>query len=1362
LDFTGTKKFNVTSIASPFSIRSDCHTFEQGRSIDEVVSLIVPNDDYKKFIHITLGGMPIDRGLWHLIKPKQDQQLLLRAIPMGGGGGKNPLSAVLSIALMVAVPYIAPALGGALGFGWSTAGGTFITSSALGMSVVKGGLMLVGRMLINAIAPPSQPKPNANGSFTADSPTLFITGATNRVSQFGVIPKVLGKSRIVPPQVKPYTETVGNDQYVRQLFIWGYGEVEIEDIKIGETLISEFDDVEIEHVYGTSSDPAITLYPNSVDENRLNISLTNALGYQTRTTSIDTDEISVDITFPRGLHNLASVNNWKPSSETVQFEVQYAPTGTTDWSSDTTSYKTISLQSINSSFAGLHPSLGISYYRKDLVVMEESSGVATIIKGVRTTTESLAVVPPFPSNKILLAELHFSGASGLVVVDKRDSNLFGVEFQTSSDFLVTNVSNVIKIASGGLLFNGIFVTASQTNALVYNVRLQVTRGQYDVRIKRITQDNTDTADIRYFDKADWTVLRSINNEPPVTKSGMAMTAVRIKATGQLNGSIDQLNAVVTSVVNDYDGTSSWVSASSSNPASLFREVLQGSANFKALDDSRVDITALEAWHDDCSANGREYNRVIDSQISVQELLHDIASAGRASPTVIDGLWSVVQDKLQTVPLQHFTPRNSYDFSAEKAYPTQPHALRVEFINRDNGWQQDEITVYDDGYDASSATEIETMSLSGITSSDQVWKDARYFMAVSRLRPEMYSFSVDVENLVCNRGDLIRFSHDIPLFGITSGRVSSTANDGTNVTTVTIDTIAVMESGKSYDIRFRLSDGSSLLKTINTVAGDNSTLTFSTPFPIADAPLAGDLFMFGVTGTESVELLIKSIKPSGDLSARLVCVDASPAVHTADTGTIPQFNSQVTVPLELTRPSPPTLLNIQSGEEALVVNPDGSYISRILVTLNNTNLRDVTPIVTVRESGTDLYYNADYTGDADLVSITGLTVGNIYDIEIRYKTSQNNMISQALLIPNHTFTGDTNPPADVSSFDIDIQGQTTNLSWSSNTEYDIDHYVLRFSNALSGATWGTSITVNDNISKTSNTVSVNSAIGTYLIKAVDFGGRESLNASSIVTNINQLDALNIVSTITESPSFSGTHSSTGSISGDLVLVNNADFDAVADVDALSSFDLLDGGIVSSGEYVFANSLDLGSVYTSKLSATITAFGQDISSLFDDYANIDNVIDIDGSSDPSLWGATLYVRFTSDDPSASPTWSGWQPLVIGDYTARAFEWKISLVSLDSNTQPHITVLTVQVDMPDRVEGQNDLLSNAGSVLTTVYPNGAYRQAPAIGIAGQDMSTGDYYTITNKTVSGFDIRFFNSAGSGIAKTFDYVVKGFGKVTS
>jgi hypothetical protein len=95
---------------------------------------------------------------------------------------------------------------------------------------------------------------------------------------------------------------------------------------------------------------------------------------------------------------------------------------------------------------------------------------------------------------------------------------------------------------------------------------------------------------------------------------------------------------------------------------------------------------------------------------------------------------VVWDRPDDDIVDHFTPRNSWDFQGQKPYAQQPHGWRVSFINRDNGFTQDERIVYDDGYDETNATLFEGIEFPGVTDPDLIWKLGRRHIAQSRLRP----------------------------------------------------------------------------------------------------------------------------------------------------------------------------------------------------------------------------------------------------------------------------------------------------------------------------------------------------------------------------------------------------------------------------------------------------------------------------------------------------------------------------------------------------------------------------------------------------------------------------------------------------
>ena len=86
---------------------------------------------------------------------------------------------------------------------------------------------------------------------------------------------------------------------------------------------------------------------------------------------------------------------------------------------------------------------------------------------------------------------------------------------------------------------------------------------------------------------------------------------------------------------------------------------------------------------------------------------------------------------------------------------------------------------------------------------------------------------------------------------------------------------------------------------------------------------------------------------------------------------------------------------------------------------------------------------------------------------------------------------------------------------------LSHYVIRHTPKTSGITWETSTTIVPKVARPASSVSVASRAGTYLVKAEDKLGRQSTNAATIVSPVPATDGLNVVETITESPSFTGT-------------------------------------------------------------------------------------------------------------------------------------------------------------------------------------------------------------------------------------------------
>lgn len=1340
---------NVFASPLPFSNLRVHHFIPEGATLADMVEAVAGKDlEAVVFINDHI----IFRDNWHLVRPKQGTLVNIRIVPQGGGG-KNPLSALLSIALLIAAPYLSSAI----------LGSTLAATSALGGLTTYGGLLsgaigIVGKLLVSALAPPPRPSSAGTISNPSESPTLFVEGARNTINRFGTVPICLGTNRMFPLQAAlPYQETAGKNQFVRQLFTYGWGgNLQISELKIGETSLSEFEDVEIEHRLSGDLHIGTNIYSRDVFQDEFNVLLKQVDGYAVRTTQAETDEISVDVTFPSGLSQFTE--QAQRISRTVQLELQFAPTGTSAWSPATntfTAYSGASLPVASSTFSSR-----IDTYRRDVVAVNGYTGVISIIKGTESTILSRIsqlMQPIIPINTYRLAtaiiQIDTDNIQSIYSFsDDRQSSQFGVTLQNSSSFVPSFTGTTINVTGGGLAINDLVIMGATAEALRVSKTVRVpSRGQYDIRIRRLTAD---TVSDQIVDKVYLTAVRSIKFAPPVTLEGINGTAIRMRGTNQLNGAVDQFNAVVSNIIPDYDtSTETWINRNTSNPASIYRYVLQGAANYRALANSKIGLADIEAWHTYCEEKQYTYNRVIDYKTTLYEVLKDVAAAGAASPTINDGKFTIVVDRDKPDIVQMITPRNSWNYSAELVYPDVPHAFRVQFRNAEKGYNLDERIVYDDGYSEANATKFEELEYLSCTNSALAFKHGRRHIATARLRPETHQLNMDIENIVMTRGDRIKFAHDVPIIGVGDGRVKSVTDNGTHITGFTIDDVADFISGRTYYVRIRKADNTQLYLALAPLSGEQSSFTLSTPLLLASGFAIGDLCYFVEAGGE-LDLIVTRIEPQNDLTARITAVDYSPAIFTAESAPIPFWQSNITTNLQLLRPLPPLLASEPQSDELLLIrNSDGSFTSRMSVSLINQNDGQIEPVVLFRLSGTTQFQRAQLLqSSSENVVITGLQDGLSYDIWISYRRVGTVLQSVPLQLNTYKFIGASALPQDVTNFRSTITEGIINLSWNANPDIDTSHYILKFSRVFTGATWESSQVLESSINETR--IILPFIGGTYLIKAVDLLGNESSGAAVIITYADS--QANVVETLIEQPSWVG----------------------VKDNCEVNSETVMMIYTMADAYYYFDNAIDLGAVFSNIITAKIIAEGaftydiysvDDIYSMSDIYGgsagadlysvdDIYSITDIYGGAPSGSWGITLEARFTDDDPSGSPVWTAWQPVAAGSYSFRGAEFRILLQSFAVGVTPKISVAEVTIDMPDRIERGEDIAVPAGGVTITHSP--AFKAIPAVAITLQDGATDDRIDYSSKTASGFTFRVYNATlAAYVARTFDYIASGYGR---
>lgn len=1065
----------------------------------------------------------------------------------------------------------------------------------------------------------------------------------------------------------------------------------------------------------------------------------------------EVDRVGVTLNFPQGLYGISSSGN--EGEREVSVSIQLRPVGQTTWNE---AYEKVYPNgfTLSSAYYNINDDADLEpvyqwYYvnvtsEGNLVLrtgsitnnknanpsgtlltrLQQSSGV-----GFDSTFEYL---PAVLSQEQTIYKVCVYGNVITDVVDTRSgiitsgcaSNIAAGTGLTAAKFFSVETGIISRIAEGDPDFDLAKSTFYLKDVIKYgyskNISFNVSRANYEVRVKR-TSSNTHLTDTT----SDTCILSSItgytNTKPIVLPNDsygnpikLARSAFKIRSTGQINGLVEGVTATVQTLGEDFQG-GVWVANQPiRNPAALFRYVLKHAGNARASS-VLIDDTTINSWYTYCKDNGFNFDKIILDAVSLLDVLKDIAAAGRASPTMVDGKWSVVIDVPKTTIAQHFTPHNSWGFEGTRSFPQLPNAFRVNFNNAEKGWQADEMIVYNDGFTSSNSTLFETIELPGVTEPKNVYKHARFHLAQLKLRPEIYTLNTDIEHVICTRGDRVKVVHDVPMWGLGSARIKDvrfnllkyseefnnaawtaanvaianntivapngtltgdkliatavsgqhrvdqtvsvtsgttytltayakaaeystlwlrTANDtasvyfdlltgqiisasggsgsitpvgngwyrcaATGVATSTGASVnariaagttgltvsytgdgysgiyiwgAQLETGsvatdyiKSnaasgtaiyldeempvtttsvYAVRIRNNNNSSFVKTIQPVLQNEyynrlelanySSSIFTSYDASSDNLNPDDLLLFGEYNQESIDLIVQSIEPSDNMSARLTLVDYSPAIYNSDSEVIPAFNSQITKPpgsLESVITYIPTIesTKILSDDKVMEKVGPSSFIYKMLVPvtpLNTTNasLQKIRYLQgEIKLSTGKVWQNSKNVPlEEKGILFSSVVEGASYDIRIRY-ISDDGKVGAWSTVATHTVLGKTVAPADATGLTITPDNLTGKLilKWNANTEIDLKGYEVR----TEDANWGI-----DNaalvFSGSANTCTADpAALGvakTFYLRALDFGKLYSI--ASISDSYTVAAPITYVGTITSEYADSSTTNST---------------------------------------------------------------------------------------------------------------------------------------------------------------------------------------------------------------------------------------------
>lgn len=826
-----------------------------GSSIADIVARAFPHgaadfDNLRVFLVTNEGSALVDPRYWAHVQPKPHAQIVIRMVP-----GKDIFRSVLLAVVTIAASTFAGPIAGLLG-----------VTSKVGISLVGAGLSVVGQLLVNALIPVSQPDPEEKRD------VYRIDGWRNQMRPGSPVPFPLGRHRYAPPfAAQSYTEIVGDDQYVRALFCFGYGALRISDIRIGETPITDFQDYEIEIREGRDTDLPVSLYPQQVLEETAGVELTRP--------------------FPVDLSGEII-----PDAASIQTPVTR-------------------FTAANSAFAS--------------VLIGFPQGLFFVDDKGRTTTWRTVV--------------------------RIRARLNGVGAWTD----VTTID----------------LTAKKTESFLRQHTWELpSRGRWQIEVTRISDEDVRTT---VADTINLAAIQSIRPEYPINlDKPLALVAVRVRATRQLNGGLDAFNALV-----EREGqihlNNAWSTGYGRTPATAFLAALMGPQNPYAVSEAGIDMDLIADWHDWCVLKGMKYDRVHDAPETLGEMLTAICAAGRATPRHDGVKWGVVIDRPETLVIDHINPRNSDQFGWSRGYFDPPDGIRVRFLDETNNYEEAERIVPRPGFTGD--VEIaENLELPGKTDPAEIWIAARRRMYELMYRPDSFSAMQSGAVRVATRGDLVMGSFDVLTRTQLAARVKSVRGSLAD-----LDEDIIIPEG--YGMRFRVYEDDEDVIGTSLVRGIAATVEPTRAVRLTGTgamPRVGEAVHIGPMDTESMALRVRGIEAAEDFQSRLIMVAAAPEIDTMlDAEDVPEWDGRVGVEVEgiVLSLAAPVFQSVSTGQ---VGTGDPGGLTVVLGPGAGTTAQLTSYQLDHRLAGTEPWTTIDIPSAGAGVSIDDYSAGNDVELQAR--------------------------------------------------------------------------------------------------------------------------------------------------------------------------------------------------------------------------------------------------------------------------------------------------------------------------------------------------------------------------------------------
>lgn len=780
-------------------------------------------------------------------------------VPLGGGGGSNPLKVILAVAL---IAFATPIAGFAAG-----ATGMAITAA----SVAKFG----AAMLLSAFV---QPKPvSAPGSaldIKEASPTYAVQAQGNLARLNAAIPRLYGRHMVYPYFIAaPWVEYVNGKQYLTQIFLIGHGRYRTEAPRMEDSPLTSFSRVTWSYVwydtrglpgYGDGynglgddswSNPRHHRVVTSGEVSGQVLLGTNEPNYDwvgpfvVNKAGTEIDTVQVDMIAPRGLYY--ANNDGSFTSKTVQWEFQAQAVsddgnGTGGWLPLTTS------QTFAGSSAVVYSIPTPAEWNPEEVSTAVTLTLDTGVKGVSGVSYDTS----YSQNGSNMNNWYSTDGDAAELVS------YSVVTGSGNDKIVAVVKpkwgyyswgeSSSAVWMGGVRFTFSYsytstvaspsMTAATNEAQVITYSCPVPPGRWQVRGRRIGSKDTSA---RAGHELRWAGLKGVLTTAPKYRD-VTLLYVRIEASDKVSAqSSRKVNAVCTSILPVYrPDLGGWVDQPTRNPYWAMADIIRARYGANLPNGNFLDLEGLTDLAEAADARGDYFDYYADQRSTVWDALTLVGRTCRTVPSRVGGKLYFVRDQARTAPSAVISENQIRPgtLQIERMMPGTRSGSWIEAEYFDSKiWDWRKVAVGTAPPDPS-ALPLQ-IRLDGCTTELQATREATYMSRVNRHRRTFVTFETEMDAALITYGDLILVSHMLPDWGQTTF-VKSVSG-----LTVTLANQIDWGTSPSLLMTFRLRNGKpSDVYTVTRGASDDIAVISSGSLP------AEGLFLYGVA-TEPTTVLI---------------------------------------------------------------------------------------------------------------------------------------------------------------------------------------------------------------------------------------------------------------------------------------------------------------------------------------------------------------------------------------------------------------------------------------------------------------------------------------------------------------------------